>query len=305
MKIVPVIVGPTAVGKTEVAETAVKMGFADYIISADSRKIYKGLTIGSASPGENEIKEFSYEMVAVCEPSEIFSAKDFAGRASDILTLKKGNPIVEGGSGLYLRALFEGLFDAPPVDAELRKQLKERAKKEGLENLWAELGRFDRESAMSIHKNDAVRIIRALEIYYQTGKPMRTLWKEKKKENTFSAQYVGLTMTAGKLRERIEKRARRMIEGGLPEEAALLRDRHGIETWPMNSIGYREALEYYEGVADFGTTLKKISTLTWQYARKQIVWLKKIKDVFWIDCDNISVSESAEKAMEHWKDNGL
>ncbi len=299
------IIGPTASGKTEAAKHMLEKGFADFVLSADSRKIYKGFAIGTASPTEDELKKYRFEMIAFLEPTHSFSAKEFSVRAADILSRKKGRPLVEGGSNLYLRALFEGLFEAPPADPALREELKKRAKEEGVQRLWDELSSSDPDSAFSIHKNDLTRIIRALEVFYQTGKPMRELWAEKKKERKFLPQYAGLITGSVKLKEKIRQRTKKMLEDGMPEEAAFLKEKYGSNIWPMSAIGYKEAYLYREKKMDFETAVDRISTLTWQYARKQNVWLKKMEGVFWVDCDSITIRLAGDKIIEHWKKSGL
>ncbi|MBN1620722.1 tRNA (adenosine(37)-N6)-dimethylallyltransferase MiaA [candidate division WOR-3 bacterium] len=305
MKSIPVILGPTASGKTEAAKYIVEKGFADFVLSADSRKIYKGFSIGTASPTEDELKKYHFEGIAFLEPTESFSANEFSLRASVILSKKNGRPIVEGGSNLYLRALFEGLFRAPPSDPALREKLKKRVIEEGVESLWNELSSSDPDSAFSIHKKDATRIIRALEVFYQTGKPMRKLWAENKQDKKFLPQYAGLITGSVKLKEKIRQRTEKMLENGMPEEAAFLKEKYGSDIWPMNAIGYKEAFLYHEKKIDFQTAVERISTLTWQYARKQNVWLKKMEGVFWVDCDNITIRLASDKILEHWKRSGL
>ncbi|MBN1150610.1 tRNA (adenosine(37)-N6)-dimethylallyltransferase MiaA [candidate division WOR-3 bacterium] len=305
MKSIPVITGATAVGKTDVALLILDMKEADYILSADSRKVYRGLTVGTSSPSLEEIKKYPYELISVRDPDSFFSASEFSKTAERILLEKKEKPLVEGGSVLYIKALFEGLFEAPPADIELRDVLKKRLQEEGCSKLWEELRVKDPESAGSIHRNDSVRVIRALEVLYQTGKSMRTLWRERPTENQFRAYYVGIRMSPARIKEKIRKRTFQMLKSGMPEEAYFLKTKFGSSVWPFSSIGYKEALDLFEGRLNFDEALERISVLTWQYARKQTVFLKKLKDIFWIDCDNITPNEAAQAAVHYWKTNGL
>ena len=284
-----VVVGATASGKASWARELYRQKIADYLISADSRKIYREADIGTAKPTPEQLNEIPYYMIDIIDPPEYFSAAKYAQEVNLIVTEKKGFPCIFGGSGLYIKALFEGVINIPEVDIEIREQVKEKIDKLGLPAVYRELQQIDPEAFSRIHPNDAIRISRGLEVYYQTGKKLSDYWKQKKKK-PFQPIYIGLTYSAESLRRRIEARVIKMLNLGLIGEVEKLKQKYGEKIWLFSSIGYRETLEYCRGLLSLDQLADKICTSTWHYARKQLVWFKKNKDISWFNGDDISKS---------------
>jgi len=176
---------------------------------------------------------------------------------------------------------------------------------EGLAKAYIELNNIDPEAAEKIHPNDMLRISRALEVYAQTGKRISQLWKENRINSDFEPVYIGLRYSSLKLKKRIRKRIENMLEKGLVEEVSRLHDKYGKDIWLFSSIGYRETLLYIEGKIDYNDLIEKISVSTWHYAKKQIVWFKKLKGIHWISSEGKNIEEIADEAINIWIKNGI
>jgi tRNA dimethylallyltransferase len=285
-----VIVGATASGKASLARELYRRGIVDYLISADSRKIYREADIGTAKPTPQQREQIPHYMIDIIDPPQYFSAAKYAHQVNSIVLGKQEFPCLFGGSGLYIKALFEGVINIPEVDDRIRREIKKKINDLGLNALFLEMKKIDPEAAVKIHPNDAIRISRALEIYYQTGKKLSDYWKQDKKK-PFQPIYIGLTYSAESLRKRIKTRANRMLEQGLIQEVSRLKEKYGDKLWLFSSIGYSETLNYQQGLLSFNQLIDKISTSTWHYARKQLVWFKKNNLITWFNGDNISISE--------------
>ena len=270
------IVGPTASGKTAFALKLAEE-FRIRLISVDSRKIYKGMDIGTAKPPPE--KRGLFRLVDILEPSQRFSAAEFARRAEEEVkrALEEGlTPVMVGGTVLYYKAFFEGLFEAPEPDPALRQALLERVKEEGSPALWRELVRVDPEAARKIHPNDWVRITRALEVYYQTGLPISELRKRKPKR-PYEPLYVTLPVDRPSLYERINRRVDRMMEEGLLEETERLLEAYGPSAPGLLTIGYRELALYLLGkIKKLDTAVNLIKKRTRQFARRQIYFMRSL-----------------------------
>ncbi len=279
-----VIIGPTASGKTELSiSLASKIG--GEIISADSRQIYIGMDIGTAKPTREQQSKITHHLLDVITPDKNYSAKEFVISAMKAVVEIKGRkkiPIIVGGTGLYIRALFEGIFDHPPIPKGVRKALIQELKKKGIGYLYKRLEEVDELSAKRISPNDKQRIIRALEVYKFTGKPISELQKESK-ISPLNPLYIGIYMPRDILRERIEKRVKKMFETGFMEEVkALLNKGYGIDSPGFFSIGYREACEIIQGNLSMEEGIKKIIKSTIQYAKRQMTWFRRISGVYWV-----------------------
>jgi tRNA dimethylallyltransferase len=272
-----VITGPTASGKTELAiELALR--FSGELIGADSVQVYRGLDIGSSKPRAAELRGVPHHLIDVREPDQPLDAAEFAQLADAAIagTRARGHvPIVVGGSGLWLRALLRGLVTLPPVDPELRNELDQRARIGGTCALHEELAAIDPLAARRIHENDRVRIVRALEVYAQTGKPLGTMHEE----HALGAprhDAVRVVIDPGNdvLTQRIEARTRAMIEAGFAEETRRLVERYGRELRALGAVGYREMVEHVCDNTPIEETEQKIVRATRVYARRQRTWLK-------------------------------
>ncbi len=282
-----VILGQTASGKKHLAEKLINMDSRIQFISADSRKIYKHLDIGTDKP-EGKLKTH-YSMIDIIEPCIQYSAEDFRKDAEKEIEKALGFgkiPIIIGGTPLYLIALFEGLFEHKK-DEEVRKYLDDRLKKVGLNGLYQELLKIDPERAKAIHPNDAYRIKRALEVYYTTGIPMSKIMKERKPAR-YIPHYLGIKWQRSLLYERINQRVDVMIKKGLIEEVKKLKDMGIKEHCPgMKTIGYKEVLMYLNGNITKEEAIRKIKKHTRIYARRQEYFFKHFKHVKWFSHENI------------------
>ena len=279
MQKVLAIIGPTASGKTSIAARILENRGNVVLISCDSRKVYRHMDIGTAKPPP-ELREH-YRLVDIRDPSETYSAQDFARDAErEIKTALRSGlfPVVVGGTTLYYKALFEGFFSAPPVDLSLRRKLLERMEREGIEKLYEELQEVDPVTAEKVHKRDWIRITRALEVYHQTGKPVSVLRKEAKIIPAFEPVYLGVLRDREELYRRIEERVDRMIEAGLVEETKwLLEQGYSPDLPALNTIGYREIIEYLQGKIELGEAVRLIKKRTKIFSRKQLYFMRNLK----------------------------
>lgn len=282
-----IVTGPTASGKTSLSiDLALK--FNGEIISADSLQIYKELNIGTAKPTEVELKQVRHHLIDKLNVREDYSAALFRSNAmeaiKDIRSRGK-NVFISGGTGLYIRALLRGLVELPSADKHLREEYEDIIKDKGLGELYARLNKVDPESCKTIHANNKQRIIRALEIYDLTGRPISEFKKEHAfKESFFQDLIICLAPKRDILYSNIELRVDNMIKEGLVEEVEyLLQKGFQKDLKPMASIGYKEIIGYLDGLYSLEDAVYLIKKNTWQYAKRQITWFKKEKDVMWFD----------------------
>ena len=289
MKRVVVIAGPTASGKSEIAYRLAKE-FGAEIVNADSVQVYKEINIGAAKPEDKWIKEVPHHLYSFVELTENFTAYNFMEKAREVVEdiFKRGKlPLLVGGTGLYIRAFLHGLFPQPPVDKELREKLKKK-EKENPGILYRELKKVDPEVAAKLHPSDLVRVTRALEVWYLTGKPMSLLQKEHAFSDT-PYDYLGIFLDPPKemLRKAIERRTEKMIQNGLIDEVRdLLRKGYSEELKPLKSVGYKEVLLFLKGeIVTLEELKRKIVKSTWELARRQRIWFKKEKGFIFVEPD--------------------
>jgi tRNA dimethylallyltransferase len=285
-----VIAGSTATGKTAAAiEIARQLG--GELVGADSVQVYRGFDIGSAKPSAAELRGVEHHLIDVFDPNQEVDAMAYAalGDAAIRDIVGRGRlPIVVGGTGLWIRALIRGLVDVPAVDQVIRKRLEDAAMKDGGAALHARLGEVDPISAKAIHPNDSLRIVRALEVYEQTGMPLGALRAEHALgQPRYRALLIVLEMEHEGHGAVIEDRARRMLEAGWVDEVRSLRERWGDQIRPFGSVGYREVLEHIREDVPFEETVRRIRKSTRIYARRQRTWFRSEPGVSWR-------SESAE-----------
>lgn len=301
-----VVAGPTASGKTGLALEVAEILGAE-IISADSRQVYRGLDIGTAKPSGDERARVPHHLLDRVEPERKYSAGLFAREAAGIacsLALRGLVPLVCGGTGFYIRALLEPMFEEPEIDPEslrsLRQEHRERARIEGPSALHGELERVDPVSAARLHPNDFQRVSRALELYNLTGRRMSELHAERPGvRGTFSACEVVLDPPAEILRERIVARTDRMIGEGWLDEVRALLDRGVSPCSPgFQSLGYREMAAAAIGQISLERARDEIVRLTWQYARRQRTWFRRLKYALRLEC----AEGEAQKVVRHWRD---
>lgn len=291
MNRVIVIVGPTASGKTNLSiELAKRMN--GEIISADSMQIYKYMDIGTAKPTKEEMQDISHYLIDEVLPNEDFNVvrfKELAEKYIDNILEKGKQPIVAGGTGLYISSLINNInFSESESDWELREALKKEAKEFGPEYLHKKLQEVDPNSALSIHPNNIKRVIRALEVYYQTQKPI-SYHNEMSRSIPPKYQFVlvGLNMDRQVLYERINKRVDIMIQNGLVDEVKGLVDLgYADSIISMQGIGYKEILEFLRNNITLGQAIDNIKQGTRRYAKRQITWFKRIHGINWFNADN-------------------
>ena len=273
------VVGPTASGKSALALELAKQ-YGGEIVSCDSMQIYKRMNIGTAKPTYDELLSVRHHMIDIAEPTENFSCEDYVRLASvaiDDICARGAIPIVCGGTGLYLDALLRGGNSAPSVDtSDIRAELCARAEREGIDAIYEQLKLVDPESAVSIHKNNEKRVIRALEIYLATGRTKSELDRESKSfESPYDARVAYLTFAdRSLLYSRIDSRVDAMIAEGLVEEARSLLSEgvFDVNRTAAQAIGYKELFGFLEGRETLDDAVETLKRSTRKYAKRQITW---------------------------------
>lgn len=280
-----VICGPTASGKTSLALELAGL-FKGEIIGADSMQVYKHMDIGTAKPDRAERERIPHHLIDFIKPDEDYTAARFRADAAEKIkeiTSRGNTPFIAGGTGLYIRALTEGLFEGPEADKNLRESLYSEAEEKGREYLYAKLKEVDPEGALNIHPNNIVRVVRALEVYTLSKKPFSEFAKEHGfTERPYNTLKIGVTKERDALYRDIEARCDRMIEEGLIEEVqGLLKAGYSPALKPMCGLGYKEVVSYLNGECSLGTAVKLLKKNTRNYAKRQITWFKKDKEIRW------------------------
>ncbi len=307
-KTVIVIVGPTASGKTSLSIEIAKR-LQGEIISADSMQIYKEMDIATAKPTLEEMQGIPHHLMSFLEPTENFSVADFKERALSVIddALGRGKqPIVAGGTGFYVDTLIKNTTFFDFDKNEKRIELSERLEKEGIEKLYNELKEVDPASAEKLHINDVKRILRALEVYYSTGKTI-TLQAELSHENESEYNWFIIGLTAENreiLYDRINRRVDIMLQNGLLEEAQkfLSSEKSGTS---KQAIGYKELKPYFDGEATLDEAVENLKRETRRYAKRQLTWFRRNPDINWIDIDSLSSEEILNEALTLLENGGL
>jgi tRNA dimethylallyltransferase len=293
------ILGPTAVGKTELA-IDIAMGIDGEIVSVDSRQIYRYMNIGTAKPTPEQLKLVPHYMIDFVMPDEAFSVADYqkAADASIHQITQRGKiPLLVGGSGLYFRAVVDGLFQGPESDKELRQGLRQEAEESGIQVLYHRLQSIDPEAANKIHHNDLMRIIRALEVYEKSGKRISELQKQwESGETRYKFFAYGLNLPREELYKRIELRVDQMMaQGFLDEVESLSKYSRNLPT--MNCLGYKELFLFLDRKCSLDEAVQLIKQNTRRYAKRQLTWFRKDKRIKWLDAsvchclENIIIDE--------------
>jgi len=280
-----IICGPTGIGKTAVA-VDLAQHFSGQIIGADSMQIYKYMDIGTAKPTAEEQNRVAHHMIDIAEPDETFDAARYAGLArAKIFALNQQNitPFVVGGTGLYIKALLYGLFNAAVSDPDVRRRLKEEAAVHGSEYLHARLGRLDPESARRLHTHDTYRILRALEVVETTGKPISRHHQEHGfLEQPFRSLKIGLNMDRTDLYEGINARVDAMVSAGFVDEVRnLLARGYAGDLKSMQSIGYRHMIDYIEDRLSWEECTRTLKRDHRRYAKRQLTWFGADPEIIW------------------------
>jgi len=303
-KFVLSIIGPTAVGKTELAYT-IAHRINGEIISSDSRQIYRMMDIGTDKPDENILEKIKHYFINIKNPDEYYSAGQYAKDAKKVILsiIEKGKtPIVVGGSGLYIRALFDGVFVEPKKDIELKNRLRKKAREKGTDILYNELIKIDPDYAEEVSPKDSQRIIRALEVFYTSGKKITEFWDQQEIKKFSPAVFIGLMRKREELYLLIEKRIDRMLESGLIEETeALLRKGYSKKLNAIQTIGYKEAIEFLDKRISYEEMVSLIKQKTRNYAKRQITWFKKDSRIDWFyKSENVSINDIANSIIQKY-----
>lgn len=282
---VVVICGPTGIGKTAAAIHLAR-SFGGEIVSADSMQVYRFMDIGTAKPTPGELAAVPHHMIDVAAPDEAFDAARFAREASAVihaLAARKTLPLVVGGTGLYIKALTRGIFQARAAAPEIRRRLEMEAETQGLASLHRRLAELDPDAGRRIHPNDRFRILRALEVFESTGKPISAHQADHRfGESPFRTLKIGLEIEREALYERIDRRVDRMIETGLLSEVRGLLERgYPSDLNSMKSIGYRHMADFIEGRIGWEEAVTTLKRDTRRYAKRQYTWFKADPGVRW------------------------
>ncbi|MHB9031026.1 MAG: tRNA (adenosine(37)-N6)-dimethylallyltransferase MiaA [Candidatus Latescibacterota bacterium] len=299
-----IIGGPTASGKKKFALLAAEQ-FGGEIVSADSRKVYRHLDIGTAKPSAEDRARVKHHLIDIVNPDEPFSAGEWVQRASvavrDILMRGK-LPILSGGTGFYLQAFQEGLSEGIAPDPELRAALQNRRKESGLESLYAELVRVDPERAAELHEHDTVRIIRALEIRYSTGATHREIGqRERISGGEYDCRSFALDMDRDVLYRRINQRVDGMVREGLVEELrSVLAMGYSRDLVSLDTVGYKEWFPFLDGGAGFESCLDAVKRDSRRYAKRQLTWFRHRAGYRWVNGADAQDMSHALDEVQNW-----
>jgi len=282
-----VIAGPTASGKTGLALELARH-FPVEVVSADSRQVYRGMDIGTAKPSHKEQRQVAHHLIDVVDPDQDFSAADFVqlGRRAVSQIHASGRlPLLVGGTGLYIQSLTEGLVEAPGRCPQLRSELREREEADGEGTLYTLLKEHDPETAGRLQPSDQMRIIRALEVFFQSGKPL-SVWQQEHSfgDRPYRVRAIGVAISRDELNARIDARTLQMMGAGLVEETrGLLDNGYDPGLKAMQTLGYRECQQLLAGKSSYEETVAAIQLQTRRYAKRQRTWFRKYGNINWFD----------------------
>jgi tRNA dimethylallyltransferase len=297
-----VILGPTASGKSALA-LSLAQRFSGEIVSCDSVAMYRGFEIGTAKPGREERELVRHHLLDIAEPDEPLTAGEYSRRARAAIgeiTDRGQLPIVVGGTGLYLRALLEGLFSGPERSEDLRERLRTRTAKSGSAYLHRLLGRLDPAAAAKIHANDAPKLIRAIEVCVASRARMSELWQQRGRDplRGFRILRIGLNPPREQLYQRINQRAREMFDRGLVGETEALLRRYGNSA-VVDSLGYRQAAQCLRGELSREQAITAAQQGHRNYAKRQMTWFRREPEVMWLEGfgDDAAIAERAAELV--------
>jgi len=294
-----VVLGPTASGKTALS-VALAERFHGEVVNCDSVAIYREFEIGTAKPSADERARVPHHLLDCVDPTGYITAGEYARLARQALAEIKSRrtlPIVVGGTGLYLRALLDGLFPGPKRSEELRERLRRRAEQNGADYLHRVLLRLDPDAARKIHANDIPKLIRAIEICLASRQRMTEMWKQGRAPLTgFRILRLGLNPDRKALYARINERAKQMFSSGLVEETKHLLTKYGDTAGPLSSLGYRQAVQLLRGEIDLKSALQTAQQAHRNYAKRQMTWFRREPEVVWLEGfgDDPAIQQKAE-----------
>lgn len=280
-----VVLGPTASGKTALSLVLAER-FGGEIINCDSVAMYREFEVGTAKPSAADQARAPHHLLDIIDPLGYITAGEYARRARPVLReiAERGKlPIVVGGTGLYLRALLDGLFPGPERSEELRERLRQRVEQRGSGNLHRLLRRLDPAAAAQVHANDTPKLIRAIEVCIASRQKMTDMWKRGRDPLTgFRILRLGLNPDRDQLYQRINVRAQHMFESGLVEETQRLLEKYGAAAPPLSSLGYKQAVQLLQREIDRDTAVAAAQQAHRNYAKRQITWFRREPDVQWL-----------------------
>lgn len=301
-KRVLLLVGPTGVGKTAVSLELAKRIDGE-IVSADSRQIYRYMNIGTAKPTRDQLQTAPHHFIDIRDPDEYYSAGEFSHEARQCITdiLARGKqPMVVGGSGLYIRALVDGLFSPRISDESVKAALKQRAREQGVAVLYKELQTVDPVAASKLHPTDTQRILRALEVYQLSGRPFSEFLEAAPQPADFEPVFIGLTMEREALYRRIDQRVENMLAAGFLDEVRDLQRRgYGLHLNALQTVGYKEAFLFLQNKLSYEDMVRLMKQKSRNYAKRQLTWFRKDDRVCWIEwTENRTAAEIAQQILE-------
>lgn len=289
-----VILGPTGVGKTNLS-LELASHFKCPIISSDSRQIYRGMTIGTDAPSAKQLEKVKHYFIGALSVEDYYSASEFENDTLALLSQlykKHDIAIMSGGSMMYIDAVCKGIDEVPTIDPTLRQQLMEQYKREGIDSIRMQLKMRDPEFYDEVDLKNHKRVIHALEVCIMTGKTYSSFRTSKVKKRPFEIVKIGLTRPREELYERINARVDEMIEKGLVEEAREFYPHKHLNS--LNTVGYKELFNYFDGDWTLEFAIDKIKQHSRNYARKQLSWFNRDRDIHWIDLSDDSVDAKKE-----------
>lgn len=304
-----VVLGPTGGGKTALS-VALAQKFDGEIVNCDSVAMYREFDIGTAKPSAAQRVLVPHHLFDCVDPTETITAGEYARRARQVLAAvgaRQHLPIVVGGTGLYLRALLEGLFPGPQRSEELRERLRERVASRGSKYLCGILRRLDPAAAENIHANDAPKLIRAIEVCLASRQKMSELWRQGRDPlQGFRIVRLGLDPERAALYDRINQRAAKMFESGLIEETQGLLQKYGTAAMPLASLGYKQSLQFLHGELSREQALQAAQQAHRNYAKRQMTWFRREPEVRWLKGfgDDAQVQQEAQGWVEQGRGPG-
>ncbi|MCG9966590.1 tRNA (adenosine(37)-N6)-dimethylallyltransferase MiaA [Pelotomaculum terephthalicicum JT] len=297
-----VIAGPTATGKSEMA-VDVAGAIGGEVVSADSMLVYRQMDIGTAKPTREAMRGITHHLIDIVNPDEEYSVAVYQKQAREIIAdirARGGVPVLAGGTGLYIRSVIDRYdFTGACRDESLRLKLLNEARDNGFESLHQRLAEVDRQSAVKLHPRDVRRVIRALEVYYLTGKPLSSYRKlEKRADPLYNLVFIGLTMAREKLYRRIEQRVEAMIEAGLVGEVQrLLNAGYSPGLTSMQGLGYKEIIAHLTGEVSLPEAVALLKRNTRRFAKRQLTWFRRDERIKWLEINPAEGLQTAAKEI--------
>lgn len=300
-----VLLGPTAVGKTALSLTLAKR-LSCPIISADSRQMYRGLSIGTAAPTEQELQEVPHYFVHTLDLEQYYSAAQYEADVMKLLAQKtspsgemeggQGLALMSGGSMMYIDAVCNGIDDIPTIRDDVRTTIRQRLEREGLDVLCQELRLLDPQYYAQADLKNSQRIVHALEVCYQTGRTYSSFRTGQRKQRPFRIVKIGLRRSRPNLFQRINQRVDAMMQAGLLDEVRNLYPYRHLNS--LNTVGYKELFQVLDGNWPLPMAVERIKKNTRVYAKKQMTWFQRDNDIHWLDLDTLTTDEAVNRVME-------